>query len=150
MGRDTLKLAHDSLFIEKIKPASTSGDAGLLNSACLFVVERRNGSQAEPFWSMDLCLADDVEALTTPAFLPIPLLWPGLIHTHRNHSHFACGGAAVRDGITGENIEDSICLVTRFGQLAGGIYGRTIKPIRKRKGESTCYRPQCTTHRWER
>ncbi len=110
MGRDTPELAHDSLFIEKIRHAFTAADADLLSRAYAFLWERARGPVSEPFQAADLLLDQDADAITIAGALLAPLLWQGLADPGEIRKHF---GRTVADTLEYLDSPFIVCTNTR-------------------------------------
>jgi len=77
MRRDTLELAHDSLFVEKTNHAFAAAAPHLLARAHFFSKERASGLETTPFQAVDLHPDWDADALTVAGALLSPLIWQG-------------------------------------------------------------------------
>ncbi len=78
MGRDTLELAFDSLFIAKIKRVFPAADAERLVSAYTFSLKRTGHHSSVSLHAADLLIGQDADATTVTCALLAPLLWQGL------------------------------------------------------------------------
>ena len=78
MGRDTLGLADDSLFIEKIKNTFQAADADLLTRAYAFTRLKFCEVNSAGYKAADLLLDQDADAITIAGALLAPLIWQNL------------------------------------------------------------------------
>ena len=88
MEQDTLELARDSLFIEKIENTFQAADAKLLNRICLFTQEREYSLDATPFQAAELLIDQNADAITVAGALLSPLLWQGGAEPDEIHRPF--------------------------------------------------------------
>lgn len=88
MGRDTLELAFDSLFIEKIRNTFKPVDANLLNKGCAFSEEKAAGIDIKSFQAAELLFNQDADAITVAGALLAPLLWSGQVEPSEIPIHF--------------------------------------------------------------
>jgi sulfur carrier protein ThiS len=75
MRRDTLELADDSLFIERMKRTFTAADAELVVRAHAFLSEKACADDSTAHKAAALLIEQDADAITVAATLLIPLLW---------------------------------------------------------------------------
>jgi len=92
MERNTLELAGDSLFIEKIKQNFTSVDADLVDRAHAFFVEKALVDDSTGYKAANLLFEQKADAVTIAGSLLAPLLWQDLASPDDIREHF---GAAV-------------------------------------------------------
>jgi len=78
MGRDSLELADDSLFSDKIKHTFKAADADLVNRALAFALKKSCNGDSTGNKAADLLLEQDADAITIASALLAPLLWQGL------------------------------------------------------------------------
>ena len=88
MGRNTLELARDSLFIEKINSEFKAADADLPTEVYSFSKERTYGFGSVPFEAAGLLIDQDADAITVAGVQLTSLLWQGLVKPHEIHKHF--------------------------------------------------------------
>lgn len=79
MGRDSLELAGDRLFIDKIKHTFKAADADLVNRAFVFALKKSCNGDSTGNKAADLLLEQDADAVTIASALLAPLLWQGLM-----------------------------------------------------------------------
>jgi hypothetical protein len=77
MERNTLELACNSLFIEKIKNEFQAAIADLLVKVYWFSKQRASGLDSMPFQAAELLIDQDADAITMAGSLLPPLLWQG-------------------------------------------------------------------------
>lgn len=98
MRRDTLALAPDSLFIEKIRRTFTTAEADLLIWVHDFARRKTHGVDSTPFRAADLLLEQDADALAIASALLAPLLWKNVTNLDDIRNHFGKGiAAAIED-----------------------------------------------------
>lgn len=73
MERNSLELAHDSLFVERIEHAFDAPDANLLRRVHAFSRGRAPEDDSTPFQAADLLLDQDADAVTIAGALLAPL-----------------------------------------------------------------------------
>jgi hypothetical protein len=88
MGRDTLGLAFDSLFIEKNRNAFKAAYADLLTKVYDFSKEKSSGLGTEFFQATELLFDQDADEITIVGVLLAPLVWRGLAHPDEIRKHF--------------------------------------------------------------
>jgi len=97
MGRDTLELADDSLFIEKINQTFTAADADLVGRAHAFFVEKKCAGDSAGYHAADLLFEQEADAVSIAAALLVPLLWQHLASPDEIRDHFGSAVAATLD-----------------------------------------------------
>ena len=88
MARNTLELAHDGLFIEKIKSGFQAAEAGLLTKAHAFSREKATSAGSLSFRVAELIRDQGVDAVTIAAALLAPTLWHGCAELAEIKQHF--------------------------------------------------------------
>ncbi|MFW6239086.1 MAG: HD domain-containing protein [Thermodesulfobacteriota bacterium] len=88
MGRETLELALDSLFIEKIRHTFQAADADLLTRAQAFTHEKLCDFNSIGYKAANLLFDQDADATTIVAALLAPLIWQNLTDIGHVREHF--------------------------------------------------------------
>ncbi len=99
MGRNTLELAGDSLFIEKIKQNFTSVDADLVGRAHAFFVEKAWADDSTGYKAANLLFEQEADAVTIAGSLLAPLLWQDLASPDDIREHFGAAVAAALENL---------------------------------------------------
>ncbi len=99
MGRNSLGLARDSLFIDKTKQIFAAADAKLLKRVYAFSRERAYADDEVPLEAAGLLLDQDADAVTVAAALLAPLLRRGLAGLEEARKHFGPDVAAALENI---------------------------------------------------
>ncbi len=102
MGRDSLKLADDSLFIDKIQNTFKAADADLLARAHAFSREKLCGGNSTGYKAVDLLFDQNADATTIAGALLAPILWKNLTDIGHVREHF---GTDVATAL--EDLQDS-------------------------------------------
>ncbi len=98
MERDTLELAHDSLF-EKIKHTFKAADADLLNRVRAFLLEKVCEGDSTGYKAADLLLEQDADAIIIASALLAPLVWQNLVDPGDIREHFGPTVAATLENL---------------------------------------------------
>lgn len=88
MGRDTLELAFDSLFVEKIRNTFKPADADLLNKVCAFLEEKAADIGIESFQAAELLVNQNADAVAVAGALLAPLVWQGRVEPSEISNYF--------------------------------------------------------------
>ena len=99
MERNTLELAGDSLFIEKIKQNFTSVDADLVDRAHAFFVEKALVDDSTGYKAANLLFEQKADAVTIAGSLLAPLLWQDLASPDDIREHFGAAVAAALENL---------------------------------------------------
>ena len=94
MRRDTLELADDSLFIERIKGRFAAADADLILRAHAFLSEKACADDSTAHQAAALLIEQDADAITVAAALLTPLLWQACIDPSEIRERFGSSVAA--------------------------------------------------------
>lgn len=100
MGRNTLELADDSLFIEKIKNTFRVADTDLVKRAHAFSLKKTCGVDLTTLQAAGLLLEQGADAITVASALLAPLLWQGLTDPAEIQKHFDRTVAAVLEDLS--------------------------------------------------
>jgi (p)ppGpp synthase/HD superfamily hydrolase len=104
MVRDTLELADDSLFIDKIRHTFAAADGSLLTRAYAFSREKAGELDSTPFQAADLLIDQGADALTVICALLAPLLWQDLADLDDIQKHFDARVVAELKGLNPPSI----------------------------------------------
>lgn len=99
MGRDTLELALDSLFIEKTNRTFKAADADLLTQAQAFSHEKACDGNPTGYRAAHLLFDQDADAITIASALIAPLLWQNLTNVGHVRDFFGPDVAAALEGL---------------------------------------------------
>lgn len=94
MGRDTLELADDSLFIEKINQTFTAAEADLVVRARAFFIEKKCADDSAGYQAAGILFDQEADAVALAASFIAPLLWQNLASPDEIREHL---GPAVAD-----------------------------------------------------
>ena len=94
MRRDTLELADDSLFIERIKRTFTAADAELVIRAHAFLSEKACAENSTAYKAALLLIEQEADAVTVAAALLTPLLWQDCVDPSEIRERFGSTVAA--------------------------------------------------------
>jgi (p)ppGpp synthase/HD superfamily hydrolase len=94
MRRDTLELADDSLFIERVKGTFTAADAELAIRAHAFLSEKACADDSTAHKAAALLIEQDADATAVAAALLPPLLWQECIDPSEIRERFGSTVAA--------------------------------------------------------
>ena len=97
MRRDTLELADDSLFIERIKGRFAAADAELIIRAHAFLSEKACADDSTAHKAAALLIEQDADAITVAAALLTPLLWQECIDPSEIRKRFGSAVASIED-----------------------------------------------------
>jgi (p)ppGpp synthase/HD superfamily hydrolase len=100
MGRDTLELADDSLFIERVKHTFATADAELVIRAHAFLSENVCADDSTAHKAAALLIEQDADAITVAAALLIPLLWHECIDPYEIRERFGSTVAATLEDLS--------------------------------------------------
>jgi GTP pyrophosphokinase len=99
MGRDTLELADDSLFIEKINQTFSEAEADLVGRAHAFFIKNKCADNSAGYRTADLLFEQEADAVSIAASLLAPLLWQNLASTDEIRDHFGPAVAATLENL---------------------------------------------------
>ena len=129
MRRDTLGLADDSLFIEKIKHEFKAADVDLIKQAYSFSLEKACVDVSIGYKAANLLFEQGADAVAIAGALIAPLLWQNLTDLDYIHGHFGQDIAATLSDLyypfisRTENLtylgEDLQSLLTAFSGFPG-------------------------------
>ena len=88
MERNTLELARNSLFIEKIKNAFQAAKADRLVKVCSFSKQRTSGLCSVPLQAAEPLIDQDADAITVTGVLLPLFLWQGHAQSVKIIKHF--------------------------------------------------------------
>ncbi|OPY59992.1 MAG: Bifunctional (p)ppGpp synthase/hydrolase RelA [Syntrophorhabdaceae bacterium PtaU1.Bin034] len=88
MERNSLELAHGSLFVERIERAFEAPDANLLRKIHAFSRGRAPEHDSTPFQAADLLLDQNADAVTIAGALLAPLFRQNLVEAEEVERHF--------------------------------------------------------------
>jgi len=88
VGRETLELALDSLFIDKIQRTFQAADADLLTRAHAFIQEKLCDGNSTGYKAANLLFDQDADAATIAGALLAPLIWKNLTDIGHVREHF--------------------------------------------------------------
>jgi len=86
--RETLELALDSLFIDKIQRTFQAADADLLTRAHAFIQEKLCDGNSTGYKAANLLFDQDADATTIAGALLAPLIWQNLTDIGHVREHF--------------------------------------------------------------
>ena len=128
MRRDTLRLAPDSFFIDRIRRTFTAAEADLLTRVHDFARRKTLGVDSTPFQAADLLLEQDADAMAIAGALLTPLLWKKVTNLDEIKNLFGTGIAATIEDADFIALSQSENHHDVRGLLAslGGVPGRAL------------------------
>jgi GTP pyrophosphokinase len=132
MGRDTLGLADDSLFIEKVKHTFQVADADLLTRAYAYTQEKLCDGNSTGYKAANLLFDQDADATTIAGALLAPLIWQNLTDIRHVREHFGPDVATALEDLRDSffiPIDDQPCEDENIHALLTSIDGIPRKAI---------------------